>query len=283
MEGFYSIWTKPFFSRNKDCNNFFMADHELLTFVLSVTMYQKFNGKCSIYLDDVAEEYLNRLGLLSLFEGNIYKLQVDEDIDPNIFWAAGKIFAMNVHENPFVMIDTDLIIWKNLDELLDDAQIFGIHRERISDEIYPNPFNFKMNDIFRGYLIDSIKDYLDVRPLNTALLYSSNRELILDYTNNSIDFMKNCYEKDDYLRPMVFAEQRLLPIYSHKYNLKTKTFCEYAEDINNQQYFTHLWGHKDILKFNYHERVKFNKRVLERLYCENIDNYKLVTKALELN
>lgn len=41
-----------------------------------------------------------------------------------------------------------------------------------------------------------------------------------------------------------------------------------AADIEGQDVFTHLWGYKNILKFNYQKRVEFNDRLCERIERE---------------
>lgn len=41
-----------------------------------------------------------------------------------------------------------------------------------------------------------------------------------------------------------------------------------AADIERQDVFTHLWGYKNILKFNYGKRVEFNGRLCERIERE---------------
>ena len=46
------------------------------------------------------------------------------------------------------------------------------------------------------------------------------------------------------------------------------SFFPEAADIEGQDVFTHLWGYKNILKFNFQKRVEFNDRLCERIERE---------------
>lgn len=41
-----------------------------------------------------------------------------------------------------------------------------------------------------------------------------------------------------------------------------------SAQIENQDIFTHLWGYKNILKFNYKEREAFNRKMYDRIVRE---------------
>lgn len=78
------------------------------------------------------------------------------------------------------------------------------------------------------------------------------------YVDSSIQFMENCRETEENLCHMVFAEQRLLAMCAARKGKIIASFFPEAADIERQDVFTHLWGYKNILKFNYGKRVEFN-------------------------
>ena len=77
--------------------------------------------------------------------------------------------------------------------------------------------------------------------------------------------MKNCNMDKDNLKPMVFAEQRMLAGLAPVWNQKIQSSFPLASDIGAQDVYTHVWGHKNILKFNYAQRDKYCRKCLTRL------------------
>ena len=272
MDGFYSICTKPYFINPKNKGKqFYMNEYELLTIILSVSVYQRYNGDCRIYLDAPAREYLEKTGILKLFNKGVRDFSISDKINPKIFWAAGKLYALKDEETASAMIDLDLIIWKDLSEQFEESDIFGIHREEIRNEIYPNPYDFRVKSSYK--LEENLP--LDELPLNTALLFIKDNEFRVKYAEKSIDFMENCVEENDNLRPMVFAEQRLITMMAKQNNKYINTMFNLAQDIGYQEYFTHIWGHKNILKYNYDERKKYINRIINRLKNEYPEAYEI--------
>jgi len=261
LEGFYSIWTSPFKSSHEN-SDFFMKDYELLTMILSASVYRETNGSVRLYGDSDAIRYIESQNLQDLFDDGIVPISVNKAINPKVFWAAGKLESLLKADKPSVMIDLDLIIWKNLDPFFTDAEVYGIHREEIRPEIYPSPDTFKLKE---GYVLPDGLDE-EVLPLNTAMLYISDLDFQHLYAAQSLSFMENTAEKNENLKHMVFAEQRLLPMLAKKHEKIIKTFFNKGEDIGIQDYFTHVWGHKNILRYNTDERNKFCKRIITRIY-----------------
>lgn len=270
MDGFYSIWSKPYLEKKKT-TEYRMHDFELLTFILSNLIWQKTNGKTSLIADDIALKYLERLNILRLFDGNIISFNVPDNINSNIFWAAGKLYALKSLNKNLAMIDLDLIVWQDMSKLSENYDIFVIHREEITDHVYPDFEKFKVKDEYK-YNKNWSKD---VNPCNTALLCYKDLDFIKQYCDESILFMKSCLEKSDNLCPMVFAEQRLISIMAQLNGKSIGSIFPFAGDIGNQDIVTHIWGHKNILKYNYEERMKFCKRILNRIKDENQNTYEI--------
>ena len=273
MDGFYSIWSKPFLER-KATTEFVMADYELLMFLLSVFEWQKNNGKVKLLADAPARDFLSRLDILSWFDDGVEALVVDDDIDPYVFWAAGKLYALkNIGKNS-AMIDLDLICWKNMDNEVAGCDIYGIHREDLKPNVYPDFDYFSLKS---GKLSDKGYD-AEVLPVNTAFLYIKDYEFTINYAEEAINFMKNAAPGNDNLKYMVFAEQRLLPIMANKYDKKIRTMFPLGQDIGYQEYFTHIWGHKNILKYNYEEKMKFCNRISDRIRRDFPEKYEKLSR-----
>ncbi len=264
MLGFHTLWTAPFYVKNSEDTPYSMQDYEVLTMILSAIMWRKNNGPIVLYGDRKALEYIDSLGLSFIWNGGIKEIKVSEKIDPGVFWAAAKLFALKEVETPAVMVDLDLIIWKRIVDYVAGADLCAIHREGLFPEVYPDIHTLNMKP---GYSFDPEWSE-EVMPVNTCMLYMGDGDLKKYYVDSAIDFMENCNEHEDNLHHMVFAEQRLLAMCAEKYGKVVSSFFPASMDIANQDIFTHLWGYKNILKFNYEEREKFVKKMKDRIVAE---------------
>ena len=271
MDGFYSIWTEPFKIKHKD-TDFFISDYDMLTVILSAAVYKKNNGKVALYGDKDGLSFFVKNGFEDLFDDGLTEIKPPQKINPKVFWAGGKIESLKSLKKSAVMIDLDLIIWKNLDEFFKGADIYGIHRENIRPEIYPDLSFFRMK---KNYKFPEGLDK-EALPLNTAMLYIKDLDYTHKYADESLRFMTGCSEENENLKHMVFAEQRLLPMMASRDGKIIKTMFPLGEDIGIQDYFTHIWGHKNILRYNSDERKKYCCRIIKRLMNDYPDHMKFV-------
>ena len=276
MNGFYSIWTKP--AGNGAEREFAMQDYELACLLLSVAAYENYNGRTKLYADKASGAFFMERGLDDIFSRGMEEFEVPEDIDPKVFWAAGKLCALRLEDMPSVMVDTDLIIWKSLGRHLRDKSVAVIHREELNPAIYPDPGSFPMK---RGYSYPAGWDF-NIRPANTAMLYIRDKEFRDYYVKESLRFMQNLGPSEDNLCPMVFAEQRILPMCAAARGLSIHAFCPSMEGLREQDMFTHLWGHKNVFKFNMDERRGFIRRCMERMKREFPEMYERAAALPEL-
>ena len=165
---------------------------------------------------------------------------------------------------PAVMVDLDLIIWKDIRNIIKDTDICAIHREGIFPDVYPGKEFFHMKQEYR---FDPDWSF-EVLPVNTCMLYIADEAFKNYYVDSSITFMENCLETEENLCHMVFAEQRLLAMCAEKQGKQISSFFPGSAQIENQDIFTHLWGYKNILKFNYIEREAFNRKMYDRIVRE---------------
>jgi len=256
MTVIYSLSTAPFFAKHPD--GCFKTDRfELYTAALSSLNCRKSGNKTIMHCDNQGRLYLERIGLSRLWDE--VKSTIPDDLDginPKMFWAAGKLFALKATPCPLLMLDTDFIAWQ-LPELSEG--IVAAHTEELSPNIYPPITQFKMQD----YSFDKSFNY-GVRPLNTAFLYLCGDDFKRYYVDNAIDFMKSAQKSDDYLTYMVYAEQRLLAILAEHKKIKVGTLFE-LKDVHVQQRYTHIWGAKQVLRDNAGECERFCEKCRRRI------------------
>ncbi|MBR5420695.1 MAG: hypothetical protein IK115_06060 [Lachnospiraceae bacterium] len=276
MNGFYSLWTAP--SAAEAGKGFAMADHDLVCLLLSVACWERYNGKSRLYADEAATKYFLERDLDRIFSRGLEALSVPKGIDPKVFWAAGKLCALSMEDLPSAMIDTDLIVWQGIGKQLKGTSLAVIHREELNPEIYPDPGLFRMA---KGYHFPKSWDF-NIRPANTALLFMRDEVLRDAYVSESLRFMQNCEEHEDMLCPMVFAEQRILPMVAGSLGINTFAFCERIEHLREQKMFTHLWGHKNVFKYNRDEQKAFVRRCMLRMRRDFPEMYERAAALAEL-
>lgn len=270
--GMHALWSKPYFYNN-DKKEYFMPKYAIYTLILSALKWRENNGDMILYIDDIAYDYLKKYDIDKIYS-EIKVLRVDKDIKENIFWAAGKLHACYKEQEPVVLIDTDMIVWKNISHIK-ECDVVAMHTEEILKQVYPDNTYFNMKE---GYEFDKDFDYR-VLPVNTAILYIKDMEFKNYYLEKSFDFMLNTGNTTDTLKYMVFAEQRLLSMCAKQREKNIKCMIEFPHAIGAQDTFTHLWGYKQILNENKEIKNRFEQRLKHRLLTD-FQNYKDIIKLI---
>ncbi len=258
MKAIHSLWTRPFFVRGG--RDFYMEDFELLTMMLSALVWRKNGGGVTMVTDGAGAAYLRERGLEPLWDGGVTEAldTVPADIDPFLFWAGGKLWALNSVPEPVCMIDTDMIVWRDCREL-GNLDIVAAHREELMPDIYPGREHFRMKE---GY---TFPDWdWGVLPCNTAFLYIKDLEFRDYYVRRSVDFMRNLREDGSVVVPMVFAEQRLLSMCAAEKGKEIHTLLR-LDRLREQSDVTHVWGHKNNLRSDPAVRAEYCGRCVRRL------------------
>ena len=247
---------------NKTLNDEFnMRDFDILTMILSTLYWRKNNGNIKLVADKQVISYvINKK--LEVIWNEIQEIE-DYDINRNMFWAGGKIFALKEQESPIVMLDTDMIVWNDISPKL-KKKVVAIHDEPIILDIYKGKDYFKMKN---NYVFNDSFDWT-VYPSNTALLYIEDEEFKDFYCKESIRFMRSSQDDSDTLSYMVFAEQRLLSMCAKLKKINIGYMIQYPKDLGSQDDFTHLWGYKKALEYDESERKSFCRRCVKRILKE---------------
>ena len=258
MNAIHIASSAPAFAKGKTAVA--VEDFDLYCAVLSALCWRKFNGDITLCCDSRFAEYYRSLGITDIWNSiNVCIADDLEGINPLMFWAGGKLLALREVTAPVVMIDTDFIVWKKLEF---GRELIAAHRENISDGIYPHLDFFNVGN-------HVIPDFSEtVLPLNTAFLYLPDNDLKEFYTGQAIAFMKSAADCGDYLKYMVFAEQRLIAMCADYTGTPVKTLLDKDELFFPQGDFTHLWGAKQAMRDHPELRGDFLERCRRRLHSE---------------
>ena len=276
MEAFHSFWSEPNRCRNRGKIRF--PDYEQLTAILSALQWQKHNGRIRMITDSAGEQFLNESGLICFWDETVVALDfLKEKVDPFAFWAAGKLYALKMTPAPCVMLDTDLIVWKNIENML-QSDVVAAHSEVLNPQIYPDPSVFQLKN---GYHFPRIWDF-KLYAANTAFLYIKNAAFRNCYVDASMEFMQNVItDRVNPVHTMCFAEQRILPMCAKAEGEKLQ-FLMQGNDVYRQDYVTHTWGFKRILMENQKAREEFCMRCVRRIALAHPDKLKLLENCPDI-
>ena len=241
MKGIHIISTAPFFAKNPN-GAYSMNKFELYTAVLSALSWKSLGGEILLAADNKGADYILGLEIDGVWD-SIERVVPDdlEGINPKMFWAAGKLFALREIPAPVAMIDMDFILWKMPE--LPANRIVAAHRENITPSVYPEISCFKFKRRFNTANMNE-----KVLPMNTAFLYLPEEDFKQYYVNRSIAFMKSAIDCGDYLCYMVFAEQRLLSICAEEKKVGSQVLMDKDELFFPRDDYTHIWGAKQVLR-----------------------------------
>lgn len=281
MLAFHTNWTTPFFSTSNS-KKYYVEDFEILTTILSALKWRQYNGSIKMVTDNVGACYYKNLGIEQIWDLGIdTSLTKDtmKDIDPFLFWAAGKIYALSMQQTPCVMIDTDFIVWQSLIDELSKFEVSTIHNEAIYDDVYPYKDKFYMKP---SYEFDSDWDW-SVLPCNTAFTCIANTSFKDYYTYESIRFMKNVVYGEGRVANMVFAEQRMISMCAKKMGIEIHCISDLSTlATNKQNSFTHTWGYKDIMRNDFSKRNEFCIKCIARIIKDFPEYEKMISEIDEV-
>ena len=84
--------------------------------ILSALMWRRHNGEITLVTDTKGKEAILKAGLGYVWNNiNTDLDNIPKEINPQVFWAAGKIYGIKNKKTPFVSMDTDFIVWDTLD------------------------------------------------------------------------------------------------------------------------------------------------------------------------
>lgn len=259
MRAVHTFWSRP--SRTVNYGRVRFEDFELLTMMLSALEWRQLNGPIVMVTDEPGARYFDTAGVTGLWDEVRRDLEcVPEDIDPYLFWAAGKLYALGGAPCPCVMLDTDMVIWKRL-EFPETLDVVAAHQEALYPDVYPDMGQFARRE---GYRFPAEWDQ-GLPAANTAFLYVRDGGFRDYYVKSAVEFMHGVL--GDGLGPtsaMCCAEQRLLPMCA-KAGGQRLGFLISLDRAEEQDFVTHVWGHKRGLREHEELRRDFCRRCVERL------------------
>ncbi len=261
MRAFHTLWTRPQLVRSGS-TQYAMGDFDIVTMILSALEWRAKNGEIALVADSGGADYIRTLGLDGLYSEISTELDdIPRSLNPDIYWAGGKLYALKNQTAPVVMIDTDFIVWEKIYFDTIGAPAAVIHKEDMYPDIYPSVSELKLDE---GYTLPPIDE--TVLPSNTAFAYFADDKFLHYYTDTAVEFMEHTSKADNFLTYMVFAEQRLISICAANYGFDIPALDTldglFAAD---KGLFTHTWGFKEQMRRSPEAKRAFLRRCTARI------------------
>lgn len=246
-----------------------MEDFEILVMVLSALQWRRHNGPIKLYTDAVGAEYLERLGLSSIWDDGVDTDALEKselDTSFTTFWASGRTVALDVERAPCVMIDTDLVVWRDVRPLV-RAPFMALHRERFDGWTYVAKEKLRTPP---GYVWEDW-DWA-VGPTNAALMYFGQDDHRAYCAQEGLRYLHGNFLEDEEKSQAhaVVVEQRLYAMCAAKMDVRTEFFLWDQEgdrlaDGTANDAFTHLWVYKQTLMKDLQARQRICLRMARRV------------------
>lgn len=264
LPAYHALSTAPH-ARRSPGRPYCMDETDLLTAELSARLWRRYNGPIRLLTDPMGCEYIKSTQLASAYDEILPVLdQRCCGIDPDKYWAAGKIAALSKLPVPCVILDMDMIVFKPLD--LTGEKLVCACVEFISDTVYP-PFSFFRTTGDYTFPADWSEE---ATALNTAFLYMGDEELKQEYTREAFRFMLAEQESPDYWAVcMTFAEQRILGMCAESRGIYARLLYDMDEEC-----LTHTWGAKGKLRTEKDFRDFYLQTLREKLKLLKEDSSK---------
>ena len=258
----------------------------LLTWILSIIYWKKYNNDIVLYTDNETLENIKKFGFETLYD----EINTDlfengdqcKDIDFRWFWAMPKILSLHYetqHLNKEVVIaDMDIVPMSDLSRFWQNSSVCVWSNKEYLEftSTYPDikslslPKDYELPKWFSG----------EVKPLNTGILHFKKKKLANEYCNEVFKYVKgndNCKENTDCVT-MCNAEQRLLAEFLRYKDLPYQTIQPLDDGVFNKNAF-HTHGFKSII--NNENGLSWNTDILYLIKQENqLMYYKLIENPL---
>ncbi len=205
MNAVWTFWSKPFLTHY---NSTWQSDkHHYLSWILSLERCKKHFKETHLYTDDYGKKIL--IDELKLpFDKVSLQLNELSDHDPD-FWVLGKLYGYQYQKEPFVHIDNDVFLWKQLPAYMKSASVFFQNPEYFdfngSDSFYqPLVINNAVNET-NGWLPEEWKWYVANKKgkgVCVGIIGGNDIDFINYYATTAIKLIEHPDNKDawNYIR-----------------------------------------------------------------------------------
>lgn len=287
MKIIHSYWSKPYLNNvsleNKEFeSNYYRLNQKINLFhqALSCIQAKKHLGKIHL----VTDSYGKHLIIDKLkFPYDSVSCELDElDSYSEKLWALGKIKAYQLQKEPFVHIDSDLFIWKNMTPKLS--------KSLVSQNIDSNSdsYRFAINEMinfgieFPNWINTKEFAQKDITAVNAGFIGGNDIDFIYDYTCEVFKFININLNKTISNNTAIVYEQLFFYLYSkfkgknihpivEEKLINDGTITDITNAVTSKRDFCHLISKQKIDAFSCYYVTLLLKTKCYSLYQEIIN------------
>lgn len=270
----HAFWTRPLLLAQATPDAMIeLWDFEILTWLASALKIRRY-APLRLVTDTRGLQFVQRGGFDWVYSGGISTDldAIPADLNVSVFWAAAKLYALRSVEAPCVSIDTDAILWQAPNW---NTPLVALHTEDRRWPWYADDETLFANFGFRNPGWD-----WSIDPLNTAVTHFARADLLEHYQETAIRFMVEYSRFISRLGdaaeawihptsdPMIFAEQRLLPMCAARLGVPTSTLLSLAQHghLPPNPLCTHLWSSKAVYMSCAEARTTYVNHLIDDLW-----------------
>ncbi|MGI5171244.1 DUF6734 family protein [Spirillospora sp. CA-253888] len=288
MKAVHVLSTRPttnYYVSRSESAPYRQEDFEILTTALSALEWRRHNGTIRLYTDPAGREFYDRLGLLDLWDGGVDSEHLDpaaRTINCGVFWSFGKIVALRREAAPCCVLDTDLIVWDGIRDLV-TAEVMSLHEEPLGFAAYVGRDGLVAPPGFDWSGLD-----WSVAPCSAALLVFTEDGFKDEYADRALSFMEDNPVRSEPGGSLpahpIFVEQRLLPMCAHAKGVRIGSFlrdyrgAELRSGRRNTV-FTHLWNAKTLLHDDPRRRRELCVKYARRIRRDHPETAKVLARS----
>lgn len=228
-----SFWTKPTFGQQSEGNDSRSLGgwrdyrYYYMSWALSCLRLKQFYDKVEIYTDELGAEILVDTMKLPYTGVSTHLEKIAQYGE--FLWTLGKIAAYRAQTEPFIHIDGDIFLWKDLGARIHNAPLASQHLE--DNQTYYRPVVDKVLEHFTlpAWLREELESADEILVSNTGIVGGHNLELIQEYTTLVFQLIDDNRDKLDLVNQGAFSvlcEQYLIYILSLKRKVPTTFLLE---------------------------------------------------------
>ncbi len=288
MLHFHSFWMAPQRDGTNPADRIPMRldDYEALTWLASALAAKQL-GPVRLITDDGGLEFVRRVGLDRVYDGGISTAlnAVPDDIDPLLFWTAGKIFAWTLIDEPAVQLDPDAILWGPLPS---GPDVQMLHEE---NPLWPD---YRGNrDRFNPDGLDDDGWDWDIRPCNAGIVAFRDPAKAREFAESALQIMSTFSRRSrdlgywglsratDFAEAPVFVEQRFLPMLARRRGWTLGTLGEmkpHVAHLESNPLCCHLWHSKSFYLECREARAALVNHLADRLWSHHPESREILER-----
>jgi uncharacterized protein DUF6734 len=293
MKIVHSFWSKPALKRdkgNEKINGGWRHEkYNYMSWALSCLSFKKQYKNIELVTDAKGKKLL-----VDTLKLPYTSVRVELDVlnhYPSELWAAGKLFAYSLQNEPFIHVDGDVYVWQKFKKELESAPLIGQHLERVEGH-----YNYGINQIRKhgfSLLPEFEKDFQKQKKFNATnagILGGNNVDFFKEYVERAFWFInKNLHKMDATIIGANYAliyEQYLFSVLARIKKIKVHHYIEdNGEDIGQVTNFKRKYGENKFVHLLGESKTVFaNCRELEmQLRCEYPEYHENIMDFLNTN